>query len=110
MLRWKEHLPRLLSAVKAAIPDGEVYIFGSLVRDELTAGSDIDVLIVSDKISTSNRHELALAIEDELKRPPIFELHLTDREKLDWYRRHAKEMVRAESLLAKRGRKAHPHT
>ncbi|MEM2617851.1 MAG: nucleotidyltransferase domain-containing protein [Thermofilaceae archaeon] len=75
-----------------------MYIFGSALRGELIANSDVDVLVVSDKATGPQRHRLAAAIEEELKTPLIFEIHLATREKLDWYRRHAKELAPAQQL------------
>ncbi|MEM3552715.1 MAG: nucleotidyltransferase domain-containing protein, partial [Candidatus Bathyarchaeia archaeon] len=85
LLKWRSLLPKLLNAVKKVIPDAEVYIFGSALKNKLTANSDIDVLIVSDKASGFQRHKLAVAIEENLSNPFIFELHLIPKEKLSWY-------------------------
>ncbi|MEM0225864.1 MAG: nucleotidyltransferase domain-containing protein [Thermofilaceae archaeon] len=98
LLKWREQLPELLEAVKSVLPDAEVYIFGSALRGELTANSDVDVLVVTDKAAGPQRHQLAAAIEEKLKTPLIFEIHLATREKLDWYKRHAKELIPAQQL------------
>ncbi|MEM3982841.1 MAG: hypothetical protein QXM71_08995, partial [Thermofilum sp.] len=62
------------------------------------ANSDVDVLVVTDKAAGPQRHQLAAAIEEKLKTPLIFEIHLATREKLDWYKRHAKELIPAQQL------------
>ncbi|MEM0049650.1 MAG: nucleotidyltransferase domain-containing protein [Candidatus Bathyarchaeia archaeon] len=69
LLKWREQLPELLEAVKSVLPDAEVYIFGSALRSELTANSDVDVLVVTDKAAGPQRHQLAAAIEEKLKTP-----------------------------------------
>jgi predicted nucleotidyltransferase len=99
LLRWRDHLPELLEATKKVLPDAEVYVFGSALRNELTANSDVDILIVSDMASYSQRHKIAVAIEERLRTPFIFEIHLVTKEKLAWYKKHAKELIPAELAL-----------
>ncbi|MEM4452983.1 MAG: nucleotidyltransferase domain-containing protein [Thermosphaera sp.] len=99
LLKWRDQLPELLEAARSVLPDAEVYVFGSALRNELTANSDVDILVVSDKATGSQRHKLAVAIEEKLRNPFIFEIHLTTREKLSWYKKHAKELVSAEQLI-----------
>ncbi|MGQ9469032.1 MAG: nucleotidyltransferase domain-containing protein [Nitrososphaerales archaeon] len=81
LLKWRDQLPELLEATKKILPDAEVYVFGSALRNELVANSDVDVLVVSDKASSWQRHKLAVAIEERLKDPFIFEIHLITKEK-----------------------------
>jgi len=69
------------------------------LRSRLTANSDVDVLVVSDRALGSQRHKLAVAIEERLRNPFIFEIHLTTKEKLAWYKRHAKELIPAEQFV-----------
>ena len=99
LLKWRDQLPELLEAVRSVLPDAEVYVFGSALRNELTANSDVDILVVSDKATGSQRHKLAVAIEEKLRNPFIFEIHLTTKEKLSWYKKHAEELVPAEQLI-----------
>lgn len=42
---WKTYIHD--KAVKAILPITKIYIFGSLVKGEVVAGSDVDVLIFS---------------------------------------------------------------
>ncbi|MEM1830765.1 MAG: nucleotidyltransferase domain-containing protein [Desulfurococcaceae archaeon] len=99
LLKWRDQLPEILEAARSVLPDAEVYVFGSALRNELTANSDVDILVVSDKATGSQRHKLAVAIEEKLRNPFIFEIHLTTKEKLTWYKKHAKELVPAEQLI-----------
>jgi len=99
LLRWRDQLPELLEAVRSVLPDAEVYVFGSALRNRLTANSDVDVLVVSDRALGSQRHKLVVAIEERLRTPLIFEIHLTTKEKLAWYKKHAKELVPVEKLV-----------
>jgi len=93
LLKWRDELPELLKAIKKVLPDAEVYLFGSALRGELMANSDIDVLIVSDNALVGQRHKLAAAIEEGLKHPLMFEMHLVPKEKLAWYKKHAANLV-----------------
>jgi len=99
LLRWRDQLPELLEAVRNVLPDAKVYVFGSALRNELTANSDVDILVVSDRALGSQRHKLAVAIEEKLRNPFIFEIHLTTKEKLAWYKRQAKGLIPAEQLV-----------
>jgi len=45
LLKWRDQLPELLEAVRSILPGAEVYVFGSALRNELTANSDVDILI-----------------------------------------------------------------
>jgi len=98
LLRWRQQLPGLLKAVRKVLPDGDVYVFGSALRDELTANSDVDVLIVSENIKERHRQGVAVAIEEELENPWIFEMHLVNRDGMAWYKRHAGNLVPAEEI------------
>jgi len=99
LLKWRDQLPELVEAAKKVLPDAEVYVFGSALRNELTANSDVDILIVSDGASGLQRHNIAVAIEERLKDPLIFEIHFTTKEKLDWYKKHARDLIPAELAL-----------
>ncbi|MEM1674084.1 MAG: nucleotidyltransferase domain-containing protein [Candidatus Bathyarchaeia archaeon] len=99
LLKWRDQLPELLETVRSVLPDAEVYVFGSALRSRLTANSDVDVLVVSDRALGSQRHKLAVAIEERLRNPFIFEIHLTTKEKLAWYKRQAKELIPVEQFI-----------
>lgn len=93
LLKWREQIPRLLKAVAEVLPDAEVYLFGSALRNSLTADSDVDVLIVSDRVQGKRHNSIAAEITEEVGEPFIFEIHLVNKDKLAWYRTHAKELV-----------------
>ncbi|MEM2189546.1 MAG: nucleotidyltransferase domain-containing protein [Nitrososphaerota archaeon] len=44
-------MPELLKAVRSVLPNAEVYVFGSALRNRLTANSDVDILVISDRAS-----------------------------------------------------------
>lgn len=94
LLGWRGRVPELLGAVRQVLPGAKVFIFGSALRNELVADSDVDALIVTPRsMGAGERGEVSLAIEDRLSPPIIFELHLTDPKGLEYYRRHAKELT-----------------
>ncbi len=99
MLKWREHLPELTSAIGEVLPDAKAYVFGSAPRGELTANSDVDVLIVTSPMNARERSRVALAIEDRVREPSMFELHLADSDGFRWYRRHAKELLAIEEAV-----------
>ena len=94
-------MPILQESVNALAPDAQVYVFGSALKGELTASSDIDILIVTEKIRSRERHRLAAKIEARLGEDlasQIFELHVVEPRYLEWYKRHAKELTPLKSL------------
>lgn len=98
LINWSQYIPGLIKAVNETLPDAEVYIFGSALKGELTANSDIDVLIVSESVAGRQRHKIAVAIEERLENPVIFEMHFVTRDKVEWYRRHVENLVSAEKI------------
>lgn len=82
LLGWRDQLSELLEAIRSALPGAEAYVFGSALRNELTVNSDVDILVVPDRALGSQRHKLVVAIEEELRNPFVFEIHLTTKEKI----------------------------
>ncbi len=87
--KWREYVAKLAATVKNVLPDSRIYVFGSVVKGEATAGSDIDVLIVSKSVPKSGleRAALKVKIEESAALPPYhpFELHIVDEEEAEWY-------------------------
>ena len=70
--------------VKRVDPNARVYVFGSVVRGRYTASSDIDILVVMERIE--DRHRVMTEVYKRVKAP--IELHITTSEKLSsWYKR-----------------------
>lgn len=63
--KWREYVAKLAAAVKDVLPDSRVYVFGSVVKGEATAASDIDVLIVSNAVPKSGPERAALKVRIE---------------------------------------------
>ena len=82
---WRLYSKRVAEAARALIGPCEVYVFGSVVKGRATGASDVDILIVSDRLpkSCKSRGELKAKIEEEAGLPLYhpFEIHLaTDEE------------------------------
>jgi len=89
LLRWRRYLPLIKEATFQVLPDARVFVFGSVVKGELTKESDLDILVISPSISgrASNRAIAKRGID-----PSITELHVMPELVLEWYRRHAREL------------------
>jgi len=92
---WRRYVDEIARSAKEILgDDARVYVFGSAVRGELTAISDIDILIVSKRIPRSfmERVKLKLKIMDSSSLPDHspFELHLVNEREAKLYFHHIK--------------------
>ncbi|MCX8189356.1 MAG: nucleotidyltransferase domain-containing protein [Nitrososphaeria archaeon] len=94
---WKTYMNDIVKAVKSILPDSKIYVFGSVVKGEAVAGSDIDILIFSKNVPKTNidRAKIKLEIEKLSKLPQYhpFELHLANEEDMKWYTSRVKEII-----------------
>ncbi|MCI4461727.1 MAG: nucleotidyltransferase domain-containing protein [Thermogladius sp.] len=66
-------------------PDARVYVFGSVVRGRYTAFSDIDLLVVTEKISL--KYDMMVPVYIELL-DALIQLHVATPEAYErWYKR-----------------------
>lgn len=63
-----EHLKRILDSLKLRYPIKSMAVFGSAVREDFDASSDIDILVDFDGSVGSRFIDLALELEQELNR------------------------------------------
>ena len=96
---WRAWAERVARAVKRILPKSEVYVLGSVVRGDYTGGSDIDILIVSNRIPEGllKRAELKRSIEETANLPIThqIQIHLTRRSEADNYiRRAGKDIIK----------------
>ncbi|MBO3809951.1 MAG: nucleotidyltransferase domain-containing protein, partial [Candidatus Brockarchaeota archaeon] len=82
---WRFWSQKTAEAAKRLLGPCEVYVFGSVVKGQATGASDIDILIVSNKLpkDCKGRGNLKAKIEEEAGLPLYhpFEIHLaTDEE------------------------------
>jgi len=101
-LRWREYLSYFAQAAKRILgPQTRVLVFGSAARGELTADSDIDVLIIVPKVPerASQRATLVaqMLAEAEEKGMPWWypvEVHWATPEEFErWYKKHLDAVV-----------------
>jgi predicted nucleotidyltransferase len=73
-------------------PKAKVYVFGSVVRGDYTASSDIDILVVTSDIKL--KYELMVAVYRVIDAP--VELHVVTQELFErWYKR----FIRPEEIV-----------
>ncbi|MBC7091544.1 MAG: nucleotidyltransferase domain-containing protein [Nitrososphaeria archaeon] len=78
--------------IKEIDSNAKVYVFGSTVRGKYTASSDIDMLVVTEKIEEKNR--MAVEVYKHVEAP--VELHIVTPEKFEnWY----KKFIKPEELV-----------
>ena len=96
LMNWRNHVKKVSKAVKATIPEAEVYVAGGAANDRLTIKSDIDVLVVlPNKPNFTKSVEIRAKIlerAEKIKLPPYapIELHIISREELEKYKRRDK--------------------
>lgn len=79
---------RVKEIIKLYDPQARVIVFGSVVRGEYTASSDIYILVITEKINM--KYDIMAGVYKELVYAPI-ELHIVSPELYDkWYRRFIK--------------------
>ena len=83
---------RVKGIVHSIDPDAKVYVFGSVVRGEATALSDIDILVVTKMIE--RKYEMMVKVYKAVEEP--VELHIVTEDLLErWYKRFipVKELI-----------------
>ncbi|WP_440059597.1 nucleotidyltransferase domain-containing protein [Thermogladius sp. 4427co] len=81
---YVEVAKRVREIVSRYDPEAEVYVFGSVVRGSYTAGSDIDILVVTKRFES--RYDIMVDVYKQIDAP--IELHVVTRELFEkWYKR-----------------------
>jgi len=97
---WRLWAARIAKAAKQILGPCEAYVFGSVVEKHATGASDVDILVICDRLPRDgkSRGNLKAKIEEEADLPlwHPFEIHLADRSEASWYFRHIKRIVRIE--------------
>lgn len=95
---WRFWVFKISEAAEKLLGKCEVYVFGSVVEGKVTGGSDIDILIVSDKVPKRLKDVWKLKTEiEELSQLPLyhpFEIHLVGKREAKWYFRHIKKYLK----------------
>ena len=96
LLNYLKNYMRVAREVKGILkvidPQVKVYVFGSVVKGEFTAASDIDILAVTEAIE--RKKEMTIEVYKKIKAP--VELHVTSPNKFKtWYMKfiNANEIV-----------------
>ncbi len=85
--RYKEIAKIVKVRALEYFPDAKVLVFGSVIKGEVTANSDIDLLIIIDKRDYAKEAEFRADIIKEMFDIPV-EIHFASREQFkDWYER-----------------------
>ena len=68
-------------------PKAKVYVFGSIVRGRYTGASDIDIMVVTERVDL--KYEIMIEVYRSIEAP--VELHVITKEHLEkWYRKFIK--------------------
>jgi hypothetical protein len=90
LLKYKTSLKPLKKAILEILPDAKVFLFGSVLRDELVALSDIDLLITTKREFKNqlDRAGVISKIEERAKLPLChpFEIHLLSIKEFETFR------------------------
>ncbi len=99
MLReWRSWIPQVVKVIKKLLPDAEVYVIGSVAEGRAIAASDLDLLVVSQKVPdmARERARLIATIEERAELPlyhPI-EFHLVKPAEKGSYLQKSKKYIR----------------
>lgn len=83
---YKKFLKKIEDSIKTILRDSQIFLFGSILEENLVAGSDIDILIVADVPKKHLlRAELIAKIEENAGLPLShpFEFHLITQEEFN---------------------------
>lgn len=84
---WRFWSERIAKAAREVLGPCQVYVFGSVVKKRVTGASDVDVLIVGNKLPMDcrGRGNLKAKIEEEARLPLYhpFQIHLATKEEAE---------------------------
>ena len=84
---WRFWSKRIGETAKKLLGPCQIYIFGSVVKGSAMGASDVDILIIADRIPTSckGRGDLKAEIEEEAGLPLYhpFQIHIATREEAE---------------------------
>lgn len=94
---WRRHAELIARAARRLLPGARVYVFGSVVRGDATAGSDVDLLVVHEGVPDRAYARGAIrARMEELAGLPYyhpFEIHLATPEEAQTYLEQARPHI-----------------
>lgn len=81
---YRSILRKVREIIHRIDPSAEIYVFGSITTEKFTGASDIDVLVITDKID--RKYEIMVNVYKEVEAP--IELHIvTKKQYREWYSR-----------------------
>lgn len=88
LLNYEKYLERIVPIIEANLKNANIYLFGSILEDNIVASSDIDIIIECDvPINHMRRAEIVANIEEQSDLPLYhpFEFHLlTEKQLIKW--------------------------
>jgi len=91
---YSSYARKIAIMARESLPDVKVFLFGSVLKNEQTPSSDIDLLIFSEKMpkKLSERNRIKVKILKEVGFFSPFELHLVDKEEFEFYKKFIDKM------------------
>jgi hypothetical protein len=88
LANYREVSRKVKEIVQESWGDSRVYVFGSVIEGRITAGSDIDILVVADGVTRDDANRMKARVAKETDAP--VQLHVASiKEYENWYRRFA---------------------
>ena len=91
---YSSYARKIAIMARESLPDVKVFLFGSVLKNEQTPSSDIDLLVFSKKMPPrlSKRNRIKVKILKEVGFFSPFELHLVDKEEFEFYKKFIDKM------------------
>lgn len=91
---YREVAASVKKIIKEDYRDARVFVFGSVVRGDYTASSDIDILVVSDEVDRESMARLKTKVLRRIGLAVPIEIHATMQREFDgWYLRFIAKLV-----------------
>lgn len=97
--RWREYAEKVARAVGDLAPGAKVFVIGSVAEGTPTIYSDIDILVVLDRVDMETKKRLLVDILEraidlyQLPWDAPVELHIVNREEAERYFRNARKVI-----------------
>lgn len=87
------YLSQIKQTVIKKFPNAKIFVFGSYVKGEFSANSDIDILVIlNNEIDTRRKNEIILEIKEKIGLLSPFEIHITSlKEYESWWKNFIKD-------------------
>lgn len=85
LLNYKMYLDKIVPIIEANLKDANIYLFGSVLEDNIVASSDIDIIIEGEVPKNHMRRAEIIANVEEQTHLPLyhpFQFHILTKEEL----------------------------